>query len=242
MKLIKLDATDSTNSFLKGLTQKQNLDSYTVVSAKMQTNGKGQMGSSWVSEEGKNLISSILINNTVTNITAIFNLNITVAVSLLQALHDLNVTHLSIKWPNDIMAGNQKIAGILIENLIKENGEIKSIVGIGLNVNQTDFENLPKASSLKNRMNQDFDIDSILENIVQKIEENVARLQNNETDFFWKTYENHLFKKGKPTLFEANQEQFMGIIQGVTRNGMLTIQLEDDSIKEFGVKEIVMIY
>ena len=242
MKLIKLDATDSTNSFLKGLTQKQNLESYTVVSAKMQTNGKGQMGSSWVSEEGKNLISSILINKTVTNITAIFNLNITVAVSLLQALHDLNVTHLSIKWPNDIMAGNQKIAGILIENLIKENGEIKSIVGIGLNVNQTDFENLPKASSLKNRMNQDFDIDSILENIVHKIEENVARLQNNETDFFWKTYENHLFKKGKPTLFEANQEQFMGIIQGVTRNGMLTIQLEDDSIKEFGVKEIVMIY
>ncbi len=242
MKLIKLDATDSTNSFLKGLTQKQNLESYTVVSAKMQTNGKGQMGSSWVSEEGKNLISSILINNTVTNITAIFNLNITVAVSLLQALHDLNVTHLSIKWPNDIMAGNQKIAGILIENLIKENGEIKSIVGIGLNVNQTDFENLPKASSLKNRMNQDFDIDSILENIVHKIEENVVKLQNNEADFFWKTYENHLFKKGKPTLFEANQEQFMGIIQGVTRNGMLTIQLEDDSIKEFGVKEIVMIY
>lgn len=242
MKLIKLDATDSTNSFLKGLTQKQNLESYTVVSAKMQTNGKGQMGSSWVSEEGKNLISSILINKTVTNITAIFNLNITVAVSLLQALHDLNVTHLSIKWPNDIMAGNQKIAGILIENLIKENGEIKSIVGIGLNVNQTDFENLPKASSLKNRMNQDFDIDSILENIVHKIEENVVKLQNNEADFFWKTYENHLFKKGKPTLFEANQEQFMGIIQGVTRNGMLTIQLEDDSIKEFGVKEIVMIY
>jgi BirA family biotin operon repressor/biotin-[acetyl-CoA-carboxylase] ligase len=140
------------------------------------------------------------------------------------------------------MAGNQKIAGILIENLIKENGEIKSIVGIGLNVNQTDFENLPKASSLKNRMNQDFDIDSILENIVHKIEENVVKLQNNEADFFWKTYENHLFKKGKPTLFEANQEQFMGIIQGVTRNGMLTIQLEDDSIKEFGVKEIVMIY
>jgi BirA family biotin operon repressor/biotin-[acetyl-CoA-carboxylase] ligase len=242
MKLIKLDATDSTNSFLKGLTQKQNLESYTVVSAKLQTNGKGQMGSSWFSEEGKNLIFSVLINNPITDVTSIFNLNIAIAVGLWQVLNDLGCTHLSIKWPNDIMAGNQKIAGILIENLIKENGEIKSIVGIGLNVNQTDFENLPKASSLKNRMNQDFDIDSILENIVQKIEENVARLQNNETDFFWKTYENHLFKKGKPTLFEANQEQFMGIIQGVTRNGMLTIQLEDDSIKEFGVKEIVMIY
>ena len=243
MKLIKLDAIDSTNDFLKGLSQKENLENYTVVSAKHQTKGKGQMGSSWSSEGNKNLITSMLVKNAIVSINDIFNLNILVAVSIIQVLNILKITNLNIKWPNDIMAENKKIAGILIENSIKENGQIESIVGIGLNVNQTNFDNLPKASSLKNRMNQDFDVDTILESIVHKIEDNIEKLKNNEIDSFWNEYENYLFKKGKPTLFEdSNQQCFMGIINGVTRNGQLEILLEDDSVSYFGVKEIMMIY
>ena len=243
MKLIKLDAIDSTNDFLKGLSQKENLENYTVVTAKNQTKGKGQMGSSWSSEDNKNLITSMLVKNAIVSINDIFNLNILVAVSIIQVLNILKITNLNIKWPNDIMAENKKIAGILIENSIKENGQIESIVGIGLNVNQTNFDNLPKASSLKNRMNQDFDVDTILESIVHKIEDNIEKLKNNEIDSFWNEYENYLFKKGKPTLFEdSNQQCFMGIINGVTRNGQLEILLEDDSVSYFGVKEIMMIY
>ena len=243
MKLIKLDAIDSTNDFLKGLSQKENLENYTVVTAKSQTKGKGQMGSSWSSEGNKNLITSMLVKNAIVSINDIFNLNILVAVSIIQVLNILKITNLNIKWPNDIMAENKKIAGILIENSIKENGQIESIVGIGLNVNQTNFDNLPKASSLKNRMNQDFDVDTILESIVHKIEDNIEKLKNNEIDSFWNEYENYLFKKGKPTLFEdSNQQCFMGIINGVTRNGQLEILLEDDSVSYFGVKEIMMIY
>ena len=243
MKLIKLDAIDSTNDFLKGLSQEENLENYTVVTAKYQTKGKGQMGANWASEDGKNLITSILIKKTITDINQIFNLNIVVAVSIIQVLNDLKISYLNIKWPNDIMAENKKITGILIENSIKENGKIESIVGIGMNVNQTNFDNLPKASSLKNVMHQDFDIDRLLENIVVKIEYNVEKLKNNEINSFWKEYESYLFKKGKPTLFEdANQQRFMGIINGVTRNGQLEILLEDDSMKSFEVKEIMMIY
>jgi BirA family biotin operon repressor/biotin-[acetyl-CoA-carboxylase] ligase len=243
MKLIKLDAIDSTNDFLKGLSQKENLENYTVVTAKYQTKGKGQMGANWASEDDKNLITSILIKNTIIDINQIFNLNIVVAVSIIQVLNDLKISYLNIKWPNDIMAENKKIAGILIENSIKENGKIESIVGIGMNVNQTNFENLPKASSLKNIMHHDFNIDTLLENIVLKIENNIEKLKNNEIDSFWNEYENYLFKKGKPTLFEdANQQRFMGIINGVTRNGQLEILLEDDSIKCFEVKEIMMVY
>lgn len=243
MKLIKLDAIDSTNDFLKGLSQKENLESYTVVTANSQTKGKGQMGSKWVSESSKNLITSILINNSIPNINEIFNLNIVVAVSIIQVLNDLKISNLNIKWPNDIMAENKKIAGILIENSIKENGKIESIVGIGLNVNQTNFENLHKASSLKNVMHQDYSIDKLLESIVAKIEGNIEKLKNNEIDSFWNEYHNYLFKKGKPTLFEdANQQQFMGIINRVNRNGQLEVLLEDDSVKSFEVKELMMIY
>ena len=243
MKLIKLDAIDSTNDFLKGLSQKEKLENYTVVTAKSQTKGRGQMGSNWDSEDNKNLTISILIKKTVFKINEIFNLNILIAVSIIQVLNDLKISNLNIKWPNDIMAENKKIAGILIENTIKENGKIESIVGIGMNVNQTNFDNLPKASSLKNIIHQDFDIDTLLENIVFKIENNIEKLKNNDIDSFWNEYENYLFKKGKPTLFEdTNQQRFMGIINGVTRNGQLEILLEDDSVKCFGVKEITMIY
>jgi BirA family biotin operon repressor/biotin-[acetyl-CoA-carboxylase] ligase len=243
MKLIKLDAIDSTNDFLKGLSQKENLENYTVVTAKYQTKGKGQMGSIWASEDNKNLITSILIKDAIVSIKEIFNLNIVIAVSVIQALNDQKITHLNIKWPNDIMAENKKIAGILIENSIKENQKIESIVGIGLNINQTNFENLPKASSLKNIMHQDFDINTILESIVVKIEENIEKLKNDNIDSFWNEYEKYLFRKGKPTLFEdTNQQRFMGIINSVTRDGQLEILLEDDSLKYFEVKEIMMIY
>ncbi|WP_395046499.1 biotin--[acetyl-CoA-carboxylase] ligase [Flavobacterium sp.] len=243
MKLIKLDAIDSTNDFLKGLSQKEKLENYTVVTAKSQTKGKGQMGSNWDSEHNKNLTISILIKKTIININEIFNLNILVAVSVIQVLNDLKISNLNIKWPNDIMAENKKIAGILIENSIKENGKIESIVGIGLNVNQTNFDNLPKASSLKNVKHQDFDIDTLQESVVLKIEGNIEKLKNNEIDSFWNEYGNYLFKKGKPTLFEDTyQQRFMGIINRVTRNGQLEILLEDDSMKCFEVKEIMMIY
>ncbi|WP_309608141.1 biotin--[acetyl-CoA-carboxylase] ligase [Flavobacterium sp.] len=243
MNLIKLDAIHSTNDYLKELSQQKNLENFTVVTAKSQTHGKGQMGAVWDSESDKNLILSILIKDVVFNINTIFNLNVIISVSVINALNSLKISNLNIKWPNDILAENKKIAGILIENSIKENGTIESIVGIGLNVNQTNFQNLPKASSLKNIMNKDFEINIILENIVFKIEQNVEKLKNKNIEFFWNEYENYLFRKGKPTVFEnVNQDRFMGIISGVSSNGQLEILLEDDTTKQFGLKEITMIY
>ena len=243
MKLIKLDAIHSTNDFLKELSQQEHLDNFTVVTAKSQTHGKGQMGSIWDSEKDKNLIFSILIKESDFNINDIFNLNVLISVSIMEALNKIKISNLSIKWPNDILAENKKIAGILIENTIKEDGALQSIVGIGLNVNQTNFQNLPKASSLKNIMNQDFEINSLLENIVFRIEQNVEMLKNHEIEFFWDKYESYLFRKGKLTVFESkNQHRFMGIISGVDRNGQLKVLLEDETTKLFGLKEIMMIY
>ena len=243
MKVIKLDAIDSTNDFLKALSQKNDIENFTVVTAKTQTKGKGQMGTVWNSESCKNLTISVFIKKSVDHIDEIFNLNTTIAISLIQALKSLHISSLQIKWPNDIMAGNKKIAGILIENTVKENGQIDSIVGIGMNVNQTNFENLPKASSLKNIMNRDFDLDELLEKILCQIEKNTKALQINQNNIFWNEYHNYLFKKGKPTLFENDtQERFMGIIEEVDQNGKIKIRLEDDSSKVFGIKEITMIY
>ncbi len=242
MQLIKLNAIDSTNDFLKGLSTNQFLENFTVVSAENQTKGKGQMGAVWNSEPSKNLIMSVLINNFVIDIKRIFDINIVFSVSIIQVLEDLKIPELSIKWPNDIMSYTKKIGGILIENSIKSDGSINSIVGLGLNVNQTDFENLPKASSLSLICNTTFDKEEILFKIIEKLEQNIQNWNQN-SDLFWSRYTNKLFKKGIPMPFEdQNQQNFMGIIQGVSTSGKLEILLEEDSIAEFDIKEIQMLY
>lgn len=243
MNFIKLNAIDSTNDFLKALASNQKVENFTVVTAKSQWKGRGQMGTQWQTEGGKNLITSILIKKTISNTELIFVLNIAIAISIIESLKNFKIPDLSIKWPNDIMSGNKKIAGILIENNIKENGKIQSIVGIGLNINQTNFSNLPKASSLKVITGIDYDIEEILFKIIDEIKLNIANIKSENSELLWQKYHNSLFKIGKPVVFEnANQEKFMGIIQKVNTNGQLDIMLEDDSIQSFGIKEVSMIY
>ena len=242
MKRIKLDAIDSTNEFLKGLYAKQAAENFTVVTAEDQTKGKGQMGSVWVSETGKNLIMSVLIRDFAKNSSQIFDVNIAVSVSIIQALEEFGIPELSIKWPNDIMSYDKKIGGVLIENSIKSKGSIFSIVGLGLNVNQTDFEQLPKASSIAAICNTSFYKVEILLRIVEKLEQNMGSWNVNP-GLFRSEYTNKLFKKGIPTPFEdQNQHQFMGIIQGVSSIGKLRIRLENDAVSEFDIKEIQMLY
>ncbi len=105
MKLIKLDAIDSTNDYLKQLSSVSVVENFTVVTTKNQTNGKGQMGTIWKSESGKNITFSILIKNILYNYNQIFDLNVVVACSIIQVLEVFSIPNLTVKWPNDIMSG-----------------------------------------------------------------------------------------------------------------------------------------
>ena len=242
MKLIKLDAIDSTNEFLKGLSNKREFENFTVVTAENQTKGKGQMGAVWASEAGKNLILSVLVKDFLLDICQIYNLNIIVSLAVIEALECYKIPDLSIKWPNDIMSYNKKIGGILIENSIKSDGSIVSIVGLGLNVNQTNFEKLPKASSLAVICDRKFNKEDLLFTIIAKIEYNVKSWEQH-SEMLWSDYTSKLFKKGIPMAFkDGNNQKFMGIIQGISSIGKLKILLEDDSISEFDIKEIQMLY
>lgn len=242
MKLIKLDAIDSTNEFLKGLSNKEDLENFTVVTAENQTKGKGQMGAVWNSEVGKNLIMSVLVKDFLTEINEIFNLNIAVATAVITALKKQNIPDLSIKWPNDILSANKKIGGILIENSIKSDGTILSIVGLGLNVNQTNFEALPKASSLAVVVGHELNKEELLSTIVTQLEVNVKESKQNPTSFR-QQFVDLLFKKGEPMPFtNQKEEKFMGIIQGISLIGKLQVLLEDDSMAEYDIKEIQMLY
>jgi len=242
MKLIKLDAIDSTNDFLKGMSAKQELENYTVVTAENQTKGKGQMGSVWNSEKSKNLIMSVFVKDLLIGVEGIYQLNVATALAVIQVLKTFDIKNLSIKWPNDIMSDNFKLAGILIENSFKSDGSITSIIGIGLNVNQTNFENLPKASSMAVVANSNFDKEELVVLIVERLKANFELLVSN-SQILWDNYLKVLFKKDVPMAFAVDgQKPFMGIIKGVSATGKLLLLLENDSVTEFGLKEIQMLY
>ncbi len=242
MKVVKLDAIDSTNDFLKNLLRSESLENYMVVTAEHQTNGKGQRGATWSSESGKNLIISMLIKDFIVADATIFDLNIAVSLAVHDALSTLEIPKLKIKWPNDIMSDGKKIGGILIENSFKGDSSIESIVGIGLNVNQLQFENLPKASSLAIISGSTFDKEMVLNQIVQEIIKNTSTWNVNP-QLFKEKYTNLLFRKGEWTEFQTTDCLiFNGKIIGITNNGQLTIENESGAIRSFDIKEVKMIF
>jgi BirA family biotin operon repressor/biotin-[acetyl-CoA-carboxylase] ligase len=243
MNIIKLDATTSTNNYLKKLIATQFVDNFTVVTTFNQTSGKGQMGSIWISEAGKNLTMSVLIKDLLTDVHQIFDLNVAVSVAVVDALKDLGVYDVCVKWPNDIMSGNFKLGGILIENSFKSNGEIVSIVGIGLNINQSSFDNLSQAASILTRIRQSYEVEFVRDELIKHIRIAIAKIINQQVTNLWESYHQYLFKKNIPMTFEIpSGHRFMGIIQQVNKNGQLEVILENDEVRCFDVKEVKMLF
>ncbi len=242
MRIIKLNAIDSTNSFLKDMICNETVADYTIVVAEHQTNGRGQMGTSWNSEKGKNLMFSLFKDLSIYVVEFPFYISMAISLAIFKTLKMLNIPDLHIKWPNDILSADKKICGILIENVIK-NKLNSTIIGIGVNVNQTEFINLPKASSLKNITGVHYNLDEILQSIIKHTKAYSELLQQGEYDAVKSEYEANLFRKNKPSTFKnAKGELFSGFIIGVTKYGKLQVLLEDEVVKKFDLKEITLMY
>lgn len=243
MHIIKLDAIDSTNTFLKQLSASELLEDYTVVVTKQQTMGRGQMGTIWESETAKNLMFSVFKDVSFMPIEKQFYISMATAIAVFKALKKLRLPRVRIKWPNDILSEDKKICGILIENIVTQNGLRDCVLGIGLNVNQTNFENLPKASSIVNKTGLIYNLDEVLSCILVELKECFACLERGELSKIKEEYESVLFKKNKPSTFlDAKGSMFAGFILGVTELGFLRVLLEDEIIKEYNLKELTLLY
>ena len=243
MKIIKLNAIDSTNRFLKELAQEATAENYTIVVANQQTDGKGQRGASWISESDKGLTFSLLYNNLQESAINLFELNCIVALSIVEALHSISLIKFQIKWPNDILAENKKIGGVLIENSFKNQQEVVSVIGIGINVNQLHFENLPQASSLALLESKIFDKEEIMIKIAKQLKFNLENAQKIGSNFYWERYHELLYKRGVVSAFEdGNGNQFVAKISAVTREGKLQLELENNVLSIFDLKEIKMLF
>ncbi|MEW4924919.1 biotin--[acetyl-CoA-carboxylase] ligase [Algibacter sp. 2305UL17-15] len=243
MPIIKLDAIDSTNSFLKELISTQSVENFTVVTAKHQTNGRGQMGAIWSSESSKNLMFSVFIDTSEFEIEYPFYLSIATSLALHHSLNELLIPQLFIKWPNDILSQNKKICGVLIENVIKQGVVNGSIIGVGLNVNQTEFNDLPNASSLKMITGKVFNLDDVLASIIFNLKHYFSLLESGSLNPLKEDYESCLFRKNKPSTFrDAEGNLFSGYIKSVLETGNLQVLIEDDITKSFDLKDITLLY
>ena len=243
MPLIKVNAIGSTNTYLRRMSNEKLVKDYTIIVTDDQTKGRGQMGTVWASNKGENLVFSVFKDLNAVSIEDSFYVSIVTSLSIYKALKETNIPNLKIKWPNDILSERSKICGILIENVIKNNKLNSCIIGIGLNVNQIEFKNLPNASSLKLITGQHFNLDELLANIINQLKHYFTRFDNGDLIGLKNEYEELLFRNNKPSTFKnAEGNMFSGFIKGISNSGKLNVLLEDDIFQEFDLKEITLLY
>tara|TARA_B100000925_G_C22004760_1_gene473088 strand:+ start:2128 stop:2862 length:735 start_codon:yes stop_codon:yes gene_type:complete len=219
--IIELSSIDSTNNYLIDLSQNISLDEGTVVVAKEQTAGKGQRNNRWSSEVGKSLCISILLKPKL-DISQQYLFNKFIALSLCQALNNYSLKT-KIKWPNDILIDGKKVAGILIENSIQGSKIEKSVVGIGVNINNN-ISQLTSATSLADCLNIIPSISELLELICKNIEKNYFLLRQ-KPSIINELYHQNLFQIGEVQKFSKNGESLNGIIHSVNKNGQLLVEV-----------------
>ena len=242
MKIIKLDATESTNQYLKDLTGKNQLEDFTVVRCDHQLKGKGQRGNVWISEKGKNLTMSVLKHFLKLDVSRVFYLNMATSLAIVDVLSVLSVPELKVKWPNDIMSGDHKICGILVETLLKGSYIASCIIGVGLNVNQTKFENLERAGSLKNSTGSHFDLDQLMFQILVRLQHQLNLLEQHPESLL-QEYQKSLFKKDITSSFQTPEgTTFQGKIIGVGADGNLLVLKQNGTTTSYATKEVQLIY
>ena len=179
MNTLHFDLIDSTNTYLK--KNYQNLNDMTFVSADYQSEGRGRVNRTWKSENGANLLFSLLILN-IELINSFKAISMISSYSIVEVLNGIGLNNVSIKWPNDVYAGDKKIAGILLEAVTKEEIECL-IVGIGINVNQMSFNGdyLREPTSIRNELNKEISLNELKNLIYKQLDINLNKLKSGYT-------------------------------------------------------------
>jgi BirA family biotin operon repressor/biotin-[acetyl-CoA-carboxylase] ligase len=220
----QLDEVDSTNSYAKELISKSKPSEGTVIIAHHQTGGRGQFGKTWESEPGKNLTFSIILYPSFLPARQAHSLNQAVCLALKDFAESLNIP-VHIKWPNDVYHHDKKLAGILIENGVMGENIEYSIIGVGMNVNQTKFSaGLPNPVSLKMIAGKEFSTDELLKKVLISIGIRYSQLKTGGYGEIKDEFEINLYRLREKRHYQAENEIFEGIICGVDDAGQLVIE------------------
>jgi BirA family biotin operon repressor/biotin-[acetyl-CoA-carboxylase] ligase len=241
-EIIYFPKIESTNTYAQILKFKDD----TLVLTNHQTKGKGRFGRSWISEEGKNLAFT-LVKKIKVHVDEIQLLNLYTAYSLVTALKKM-FSDISkefyVKWPNDILFKDKKVAGILIEVQNLKETEKTFLIGIGLNVNQTEFdpEISFRATSLRNELNSEIEREKILIEFINFFYENVQLIDSKRE--LIKNWEAQSAFMNKKVIFKQMEDSVIseGIAKGLDENCGLIIELKDGTVKTFYSGEISFVY
>jgi BirA family transcriptional regulator, biotin operon repressor / biotin---[acetyl-CoA-carboxylase] ligase len=230
--------TGSTNSYASGLIKAGQVSEGTVVYTNFQSAGRGQKSNRWESEDGKNLLFSVILYPSMVSPLDQFIISIFISIGICDFLKTL-VPGCQIKWPNDIYHGDDKIAGILIENSITGNAIVNSIAGIGLNINQEEFpEEIPNPVSLKMLTGVEHDTGLCLQKLAACLDKRYKQVISGEWDELRNEYISSLYRINLWSRFKSADGIFEGRILSVTEAGCLQIEKKPGKKLEFAFKEI----
>ena len=239
-KINKIDAIGSTNLALRDAFKKDQLKHGHVLWALNQTQGKGQRGAVWSVEANKNLTFSVFLSSEKMTFSSPNMLNFCVSLALKKCLETFDIPTVSIKWPNDMLSGNKKIGGILIENVYRGAQLNGIIIGIGLNVNQEKFEDLPQASSMRLVSGRVFNLEEVLKQFLNSFDSFIAG--NIDEASLFEHYQKALFSLNERREFRTDNDSFFAKVNGVDWNGQLELKFDEGEVKTFTQKSLQWIY
>jgi BirA family transcriptional regulator, biotin operon repressor / biotin---[acetyl-CoA-carboxylase] ligase len=238
--LVFVPECHSTNTLALQLCQQTGTSEGTVIITNNQTSGRGQRGNSWEANPGENLTFSMILKPAFLKASEQFLLNQCVSLALYDFLSQKADYEVKIKWPNDMLIQDRKVCGMLIENLVQRDLIQWSVIGIGLNVNQTEFAS-GRATSLRTCSGFAFILVKELHQLLSCIEARYLSLRQGNVDLLKKHYNDALLGFQKTRKFNVQHEEIEGIIQGVDAVGRLMVQTQHEN-KIFDIKEIEFVY
>lgn len=243
-----IEQTNSTSTLIREqYLDRENL--FTVYTF-FQTAGRGQMGNTWESEKGKNLLFSTLIQRPDITIRQQFALSMAIALAITDVLdHIFEQAQIdarpTIKWPNDIYVGDKKICGTLIEPIISGSDIVCAIAGIGINTNQTEWsDKVPNPISIKQIIGTDTDLHSLMTIVNNAISNRLQQLPHPDllrSDFMQRLYRRtgwHLYCE---TQQDANNTPFEARIADITDIGQLILEKRDHTQHTYLLKQITFL-
>ncbi|MAV64499.1 MAG: biotin--[acetyl-CoA-carboxylase] ligase [Pelagibacteraceae bacterium TMED237] len=217
-KIYHIKITDSTNNQIYTMFQNEEIDIGDILISEKQINGKGRRGNKWFSSSGKNLTFSFILNSDSNNMNN--KIPLISGISIIKAIKQLTNLECYLKWPNDIIHDNKKLGGILIES--KKN---KFIIGIGINVNEINFDKTIRdtACSLKTILNNTIERECLLAFIFNNFE----KLLNEKNENIIKMWENKCNHLNKSVKFFQSNKLVTGKFLGLNINGEAKLKIND---------------
>jgi len=236
-ELIKLDSVNSTNEYTSNILKQKKLPEGSIIFSSNQTQGKGLASNTWESENGKNILLSLVLYPDFLEVKDQFLLSKAVSLGIYSYCYT-KTDDIKIKWPNDIYYQNKKLAGILIENSIKGSNIERSIIGVGLNLNQEVFlSDAPNPISLKQIANFTFNIEQEILILRDHIKDYYQKLKEDRSSLN-KLYLKRMFRYNEFNSYKVSDKTAELKITGVNEFGHLQTISLDGEISEFDLKEI----